>query len=140
MKRLLIALICIFFTLPNMAQDITGVWQTIDDKTNKPKSDVEITIKDGKLYGKVIGFYDPNPNYNPLCEECKGKRYNQPVKGMVIVDGLTLDDDVWVKDDGILDPENGKTYDVKLWVEDGKLQVRGYIGFFFRTQTWVRKK
>ena len=46
------------------------------------------------------------------------------------------DDDEW--DDGeILDPENGKVYDCKIWVEDGKLQVRGYVAFFFRTQTWL---
>ena len=23
--------------------------------------------------------------------------------------------------------------------EDGKLQVRGYVAFFFRTQVWVRR-
>jgi uncharacterized protein (DUF2147 family) len=46
------------------------------------------------------------------------------------------------KDDGeyvdgdILDPENGKVYRCKLWVEEGKLQVRGYIAFLYRTQTW----
>ncbi|QZT37655.1 DUF2147 domain-containing protein [Halosquirtibacter xylanolyticus] len=140
MKKLMMALICLLVTLPSIAQEITGIWQTIDDKTNKPKSDVEITIKDGKLFGQVVGFYNSDPNYDPLCKECKGDLHNQPIKGLFIVDGLTKKDGVWVKDDGILDPESGKTYDVKLWQEDGELQVRGYIGFFYRTQTWVRKK
>ncbi|MCB0765493.1 MAG: DUF2147 domain-containing protein, partial [Flavobacteriales bacterium] len=35
-------------------------------------------------------------------------------------------------------PETGKIYDCRLWSEDGALKVRGYVAFFFRTQTWVR--
>jgi len=42
----------------------------------------------------------------------------------------------------ILDPNNGKTYKVRLTPADGgkKLDVRGYIGapLFGRTQTWIR--
>ena len=40
----------------------------------------------------------------------------------------------------ILDPNNGKTYSVRLSpIDNGrKLQVRGYIGPFFRTQVWER--
>ncbi|VAX17324.1 hypothetical protein MNBD_IGNAVI01-134, partial [hydrothermal vent metagenome] len=38
----------------------------------------------------------------------------------------------------ILDPKKGKVYDCKLWVENGKLQVRGYVLFFHRTQEWLR--
>jgi hypothetical protein len=25
-----------------------------------------------------------------------------------------------------------------MWLENGKLMVRGYVAFFFRTQVWVR--
>ncbi|HEX7369674.1 MAG TPA: DUF2147 domain-containing protein, partial [Rhodanobacteraceae bacterium] len=43
----------------------------------------------------------------------------------------------------ILDPGKGKTYKVKLSLEDGgqKLDVRGYVGMpmLGRTQTWIRK-
>jgi uncharacterized protein (DUF2147 family) len=41
----------------------------------------------------------------------------------------------------IVDPENGKVYTVKIWMDENnpnKLNVRGYIGIFFRTQTWER--
>ena len=38
----------------------------------------------------------------------------------------------------IMDPATGDVYDCKLWVEDGKLKVRGYVAFFYRTQVWVR--
>ncbi len=36
----------------------------------------------------------------------------------------------------ILDPKKGTVYKCKMWVEDGQLQVRGYVGIFYRTQTW----
>ena len=44
------------------------------------------------------------------------------------------------KGGNILDPENGKTYTLKMTpIEDGKkLQMRGYIGPFYRTQVWQR--
>jgi len=56
---------------------------------------------------------------------------------MTIINDMVFDDDEW-EDGEILDPKKGKTYDCKLWVENGKLQVRGYIAFFYRTQEWLR--
>jgi uncharacterized protein (DUF2147 family) len=38
----------------------------------------------------------------------------------------------------ILDPEEGKVYKCKLWLEGTELKVRGYWGPFYRTQTWTR--
>ena len=37
----------------------------------------------------------------------------------------------------ILDPNNGKIYRCKIWIEDNNLKLRGYWGPFFRTQTWL---
>jgi len=31
--------------------------------------------------------------------------------------------------------EDGKVYKAELWMEDGKLKVRGYLGPFFKTRT-----
>jgi uncharacterized protein (DUF2147 family) len=56
---------------------------------------------------------------------------------MEIIRDLEQDGDEW-EDGTIIDPDNGKVYDCKLWVEDGELQVRGYIAFFFRTQVWLK--
>jgi uncharacterized protein (DUF2147 family) len=36
----------------------------------------------------------------------------------------------------ILDPEIGKIYRCKVWVEGNTLKVRGFWGPFYRTQTW----
>ena len=40
----------------------------------------------------------------------------------------------------MLDPNNGKVYRTRLKPLDGgaKLELRGYIGPFYRSQTWLR--
>jgi len=38
----------------------------------------------------------------------------------------------------ILDPEDGQVYSAEIWVEDGKLMVRGYSGFLYKTRTWLK--
>jgi len=40
----------------------------------------------------------------------------------------------------ILDPANGKTYKTRLKPVDGgkNMEMRGYIGFLYRTQVWQR--
>ena len=43
----------------------------------------------------------------------------------------------------VLDPDNGKFYYGKIWLEDGKLILRGSLdkkGILGRSQTWIRKK
>jgi len=123
-------------------KDVTGTWKTIDDDTGKPKSIVKLYKKDGKLYGKIIKlFRGPNEDPNPVCDKCEGANHNKPIIGMQIVNGLVYDDGEWEGDDGILDPKNGKLYDCKIWLDEDDpniLNVRGYIGWIFRTQTWHR--
>jgi uncharacterized protein (DUF2147 family) len=47
--------------------------------------------------------------------------------------------EVWDGGD-ILDPNNGKVYKLRLKPLDGgkALEVRGFIGPFYRNQTWIR--
>lgn len=119
------------------AQSVIGKWKTIDDETGKPKSVVEIYEKSGKIHGKVIKlFRTPSEDQNPSCKDCPGDRKGQKILGMEIIRGMKKDGTEY-EDGTILDPKTGKVYDCKLWLENGKLQVRGYIAFFFRTQTWV---
>ena len=122
------------------AQTIFGKWKTIDDETGKPKSIVEIYEKDGKAYGKVIKlFREPHEDQDPICDKCTDDRKDKKVLGIAIIRAMEKDDDEW-EDGTIMDPKKGTVYDCKMWVEDGKLQVRGYIAFFFRTQTWLPYK
>ena len=59
---------------------------------------------------------------------------------MAIIDGAKEAGDGSWQDGEILDPNNGKTYTLKLTPkEQGKvLEVRGYIAFFYRNQYWQR--
>lgn len=123
------------------AQGVLGKWKTIDDETGEMKSVVEIFKKDGELYGKVVElFRKPDEEQNPKCEECDDDRKGQPILGMEIIRGLEQSGEEW-EDGTICDPGNGKIYDCKLWVDEDnpdRLNVRGYIMFFFRTQQWIR--
>ncbi len=142
-KTILLLTITLFACGLSVAQNsVTGKWRTIDDDTGEVKSIVEITKEDVKLYGEIVQLFNEDPNYDPLCTECEGKLKNKKIIGMQIINGLTKEDGKWVGDDGILDPDNGKFYDVKIWVDEEdpkKLNVRGYIAFLYRTQTWIRE-
>ncbi|MDH7446667.1 DUF2147 domain-containing protein [Aquimarina sp. 2201CG14-23] len=123
----------------NAQQEIVGKWKTIDDNTGEPRSIVEIYKKGDKLYGKIHRILKESDR-NRLCTECEGDDYNKPVEGMVILKDLEKDGDEY--DDGtIMDPENGKVYRCKIWVDEDNpnvLNVRGYIAFLFRTQKWIK--
>lgn len=121
-----------------------GRWKTIDDETNLPKSIIEIFEKDGQLFGKIEKiFRKPNEEQNPKCDRCSGKKKDQLIIGMQILNGLKKDSDAKWVDGEILDPDNGKTYSCKVTlIEDGKkLKIRGFIGFSLlgRTQIWDRE-
>lgn len=137
--RVLVASLLLFAAVAVHAQNTpVGVWKTIDDKTGQDKSLVRISDRGGVITGRIEKLLHPS-HPNPLCDRCRDERHGKPITGLVIVDGLRQDRDVW--DGGkILDPQNGKIYTVRLKPVDGgsKLEVRGYIGPFFRTQTWVR--
>ncbi|WP_109300568.1 DUF2147 domain-containing protein [Aquimarina sp. AU474] len=130
----------ILFTGTLSAQEqIIGKWKTIDDNTGEPRSIVEIYKKGDKLYGKIAHIINEADRGN-LCEECKGSDYNKPIEGMVIIKNLEKDGDEY-EDGTILDPENGKVYRCKIWIDEDNpkvLNVRGYIAFLYRTQQWIR--
>ena len=143
-KFLVSILTLLLFTTTISAQTVAGTWKTIDDDTNKPKSIVELKIVDGKLYGTITKlFRAADEEQDPLCDDCEGDLHNKKIIGMQIINGLVKDDDEWEGDDGILDPANGTFYDCKVWVDKddpNKLNVRGYIGFIYRTQYWFREQ
>jgi uncharacterized protein (DUF2147 family) len=116
-----------------------GLWRNIDDKTGEPKAEIRIADNGGVLSGRIEKTLKKDAK--PTCEPCKDDRKDQPIVGLEIIRGATktAGQDVW-EHGKILDPENGKEYTLRLAPIDGgqKLQVRGYIGPFFRTQTWVR--
>ncbi|MEQ9302179.1 MAG: DUF2147 domain-containing protein [Cyclobacteriaceae bacterium] len=127
----------LFVSFSSFGQSITGKWKTIDDETGKPRSIVDVYEKDGKVFGKIIElFRSPDEDPDPDCEECTDHRKGKKVIGMEIISDMKAKGDEYV-DGEILDPEDGKIYRCKLWVEEGTLKVRGYVSFLYRTQTWL---
>jgi len=118
-----------------------GLWKTIDDDGKTAKSLVRITDAGGVLSGKIEKIFDP-AKQDSKCDKCSDDRKDQPVLGMVILRNMKQDPDdqsVWAGGE-ILDPNNGKTYRARIKPIDGgkELQMRGYLGPFYRTQVWQR--
>lgn len=120
-----------------------GAWTTIDDHTHKPKSVVVITEKNGVYNGTVEKIIDP-AKQDAKCDKCASDdpRKDKPIIGMTILTGLKKEGANVYGGGRILDPDNGSTYNAKVTVIDGgkKLEMRGSILFFWRTQTWLRAK
>jgi len=120
-----------------------GTWHNIDDKTGEAKAEIKIVDQGGVLSGRVVKSLRNDPTAKKTCEDCKDDRKDQAIVGMEIIRGVKVEpltEFLWAGGGKILDPENGKEYTVKMVPkEDGqKLQVRGYIGPFYRTQVWLR--
>ena len=129
------------YSLVSFSQSIEGIWKSYDDESGELKSEVKIYIKDGKLYGKIIKLHNLDvPLEEAKCKLCTDYRKDKDVMGMMIISGLKKSGEEWSGNQLLLDPNNGKLYDAKFWlVDENKLAVRGYIGWFYRTQYWVRK-
>jgi uncharacterized protein (DUF2147 family) len=142
MKKLILAsVLCLSASLA-LAQAATpvGVWKTIDDETKLEKSLVRLSEAGGVLIGKIEKLVDPTKQ-DSKCDKCTDARKDKPVLGMTIVEGVKKNPDEAFWDGGtILDPNNGKVYKVRLTPKDGGklLEVRGFIGPFYRNQQWIR--
>ncbi len=120
-----------------------GTWQSIDDKTGEAKVEVVITENAGVLSGRIDKQLRKQADPNRRCTECKDDRKDQLFVGLEIIRGVRKGDgdDIW-EGGRILDPESGSEYRVRMKpIEGGKrMELRGYLGPIWRTQTWVRVK
>ena len=118
-----------------------GSWHSIDDKTNEIKSEIVIADNGGVLTGRINKLLRKEAKQDAVCGQCTDDRKGKPMLGLEIIRGAKKTDgkDVW-EEGKILDPENGKTYTLRLTpVDDGKkLEVRGSVFGIGRTQTWIR--
>ena len=48
-----------------LAQDLTGTWQSIDDKTGSPKAVIEINKESNGTFTGTIVKITPRPGYTP---------------------------------------------------------------------------
>jgi uncharacterized protein (DUF2147 family) len=141
MKRLLAAIALASAGAAFAQMTPVGVWQSIDDKTGEAKSQIRIAESGGVLNGRIEKLLRKEAKQDAVCDECTDDRRGKPLVGLEIIRGAKKAEGKEVWEDGkILDPENGKSYTLRLTPIDGgkKLEVRGSVLGIGRTQTWVR--
>ncbi len=143
MYKALAAIILGACSLSALAQmSPVGLWRNVDDKTGEAKAEIRITdsgagVLNGKIEKRLLRDIKPDD----ACDQCSDDRKNQPMLGLEIIRGAKKAEGKEVWEGGkILDPENGRNYTLRMTPVDGgkKLEVRGSIGPFGRTQTWSR--
>ena len=120
-----------------------GLWRNVDDRTGEVRAEIRITEANGTLAGRIEKTLGKDADPDRTCEACTDDRKGRPIVGLQIVRGGQKAEGKEVWEGGkILDPENGKDYRASFTPVDGgrKLEVRGYLGPFWRTQTWTRKE
>lgn len=145
-KMVLWALMVVAPFVAHAANPIAGMYQTIDDKTNQPKSIVAIyeynDDDDVEVAGRIVALYGADGKIsetiaNPvkIADKVKGAPH---YAGLDIIWDMEWDDDDNRYEDGkIMDPTSGSVYSSVIWQEaPGTLNVRGKIGPIGRTQKW----
>mgnify|MGYP006203213083 CR=1 FL=1 len=145
MKKYIIAFAVLFFIggFDTFSQTVLGKWKTVNDETGISHSIVEI-FKDsetGEVKGRLVEMLK-DEHKDKICTLCTGDLKDQPLEGLLIMEGLHKDGDEYVGGK-VTDPKTGKVYKCKIWVEKDNpdlLNVRGYISILYRTQVWERVK
>ncbi len=128
--KYIFTLLLSFFICTELKADVLGFWTTIDDKTGKEKSVVQIYEEQGKIFGKVVDIFGN--------KDATAKIEGSPkIMGLQIIWDLEKKENKYVGGK-ILDPQSGKTYGCEIWEENGSLIVRGKIAFLGRNQTWKK--
>ena len=142
MYQAIVAIVLVAIGAPAWAQMTPeGLWRNIDDKTGEAKAEIRIREAGGVLNGVLETRLSKEAKPEDLCTECTDDRKGKPLLGLELIRGARKAEDKAVWEGGkILDPENGRSYTLRLTpIEGGKrLEVRGSIGPFGRTQTWIR--
>lgn len=116
---------------------LTGLWETIDDRTGDKKAIIKLIEKNGKIEGQIVKIFWKK-NDNKICIHCKGALKNQPIVGMRFLWDLEKQSENYWSNGSILDPHNGKVYRVNIKKDGKRLFVRAYLGISLlgRTQIW----
>lgn len=145
LSKFLLTIPLILLSSSLYANDITGIWQQIDDRSGTPKALIKISKDSEKIYtGKIVKI-TPRPGYTPrqICQNCPAPYTNAPILGLDVIRGLTSAKQPNQFEGGqIIDPLTGKTYSVraKLNPSGKRLTLRAFIGVssLARSQTWIR--
>src|SRR5512141_1421053 len=95
---------------------IVGVWRTVDDRTGKPRGLIRIFKATGQYVGTIQRGLDERDSPDARCTRCTDERHNQPLFGMVILEGLQRHGDGAYTGGRILDPDTGTTWQCDIHV------------------------
>ncbi|GAA5188159.1 DUF2147 domain-containing protein [Acinetobacter kookii] len=127
------------------ANDLSGTWKTIDDKTGSSKAILEMRQESNGTYTAKIVKVTPRPGYTPkeTCVNCPAPYTDKPILGLDILTGLKPAGNNQFVNAKVLDPLNGKIYSgkAKLSPNGKRLTLRGYVGVsaLGRSQTWIKQ-
>lgn len=128
-----------------LANDLSGTWKTIDDKTGSAKAILEMRQESNGTYTAKIIKVTPRPGYTPreTCVNCPAPYTDKPILGLDILTGLKSSGENQFVNAKVLDPLNGKIYSgkAKLSPNGKRLTLRGYVGVsaLGRSQTWIKQ-
>lgn len=129
-------LFCSFVGIAQTKADaIIGVWLT-----QVKDAKIEIYKKDNLYYGKVVWIESPtDENGKPKVDSKNPNKTaaKRPIMGMDIVTRMAYSNGEW-SGGKIYDPKSGDTYTCKIWLDNGNLKVRGYLGWLYDTKTWTK--
>lgn len=140
MKRFLPLAVAMLITLPAWAQDqVVGLWLT-----EAGESLVEVfKASDGTYGGRVVWLREPkDSNGEDLRDVMNGtpRLRSRKVLGIDVLRGYRHDDGIW-RSGTIYNWRSGNSYNSKMYLEDGRLHVKGYYSLLFflgRTKVWTR--
>ncbi len=130
----------IVFDSFSQERNIIGTWLTEDKEAH-----VQLFEKEGKYCGKIVWLLEPlDSNGNPLkdIENSNTRLRKRSIMGLQLIWEFSYDEKNEIYIDGkVYDPDNGKTYTGKIWLEGkDELRMRGYVGWLYSTETWTRVK
>ncbi|APU69708.1 MULTISPECIES: DUF2147 domain-containing protein [Christiangramia] len=138
MRYFLAPILLIFLGQSLFAQEVTGKWENRNHE-GTVNSIIEIYKEDGKYFGKVDRIMKEEDR-DRVCSECDGELKDQPIEGMTFMWDLEKNGSEY-SGGTIVDPKSGKEYRCKIWLDENdpdRLNVRGYLAFFYKTKVWER--
>lgn len=140
-RRSVFTLLLLFLLNFNLnADEISGFWQTMNKKTDKPSSVIAVYSYQGKYYGRIIATYDDE---GVIAETIYAPKTRAPgIQGEPYYCGLDIVWDAKPNSNNerykgyVVDPRKGKVYNAELWNRDGDLILRGELFIFGKNVVW----
>lgn len=140
MKKILVCMSLMLFSLSGFAQDVVGKWK-LEDGT----AIVEVYRQGDVFNGKIVWLEKPTEADGTPAKDGNNpdpKLRSRQLIGLNMLSGLAMSGEEY-KGGSIYDPGNGKTYNCSMKVEGDVLKVRGSLdkkGLLGRTMDWFRVK